>query len=216
MNHKLKIPIFRMTHISNIEYILNNGMWAMNSGIQDLTFTPIGNTDIINKRKDYAVKAIPPGGVLGDYVPFYFDGHSPMLLNIITGYGVPQTPQKDIVFIVCDAEEIMNSDCQWCFTDGHAKKAITRFFNKKEDMQRLDWNTIKADYWQDTEEDNDRQRKKMAEFLVLNHVPTNLIRCIVTHTSECTTFCQDLIATVGLSIPVFTDSTHKLYYRHYD
>lgn len=43
----------------------------MNSGIQDLTFTPIGNTDIINKRKDYAVKAIPPGGVLGDYVPFY-------------------------------------------------------------------------------------------------------------------------------------------------
>lgn len=90
---------------------------------------PIGNPDIIGKRTNKTVVVIPPGGVLGEYVPFYFSGHSPMLFNIVTGYGVEKVPQKDIVFLVCDALKIVNAGIPYCFTDGNATKAISKFYN---------------------------------------------------------------------------------------
>lgn len=60
----------------------------------------LASLDIIDKRTNKLVEVIPPGGVLGEYVPFYFSGHSPMLLNITTGLNVNRVLQKDIVFLV--------------------------------------------------------------------------------------------------------------------
>lgn len=211
-----KLYIYRMTHIDNLEFILRNGLWSMMSEMQDPNFVTIGNTDVIGKRKEYAVKVVPPGGVLGEYVPFYFAGHSPMLLNIVTGYGVRKFPQKEIVFLVCDAVRIMQGEMEWCFTDGHAKKAITSFYNSSADLQRLDWDTIRATFWNDTEEDTDRQRKKMAEFLIRHHVPMEMIHCIVTHSDETKQKVEGMIQAAGLTIPVYVDAENRLYYKDYD
>lgn len=211
-----KILIFRMTHIDNLRFILQNGLWSMLSNVQDPDFVTIGNIDVIGKRKEYAVKVVPPGGVLGEYVPFYFAGHSPMLLNIITGYGVSKLLQRDIVFIVCDAKRIFDSSLEWCFTDGHAKKAITKFFNQPECLEQLDWRTINSTVWKDTEEDTDRQRKKMSEFLVRNHVPVEMIRCFVVHNDDSKQKVESLVLASGLKIPVHIDTNNHLYYKDYD
>ena len=158
--------IYRMTHIDNVPFIVKNGLWSKLSPVQDPNFISIGNPDIIGKRTNKTVVVIPPGGVLGEYVPFYFSGHSPMLLNIATGYGVKKVPQKDIVFLVCDALEIVNAGIPYCFTDGNATKAISKFYNTLYGLRELDWPCIHATIWKNTEDDYDRVRKKMSEFPV--------------------------------------------------
>ena len=173
-----------MTHIDNVPFIVQNGLWSKLSPVRDPNFISIGNPDIIDKRTNKFVVVIPQGGVLGEYVPFYFSGHSPMLYNITTGYGVKKVLQKDIVFLVCDALEIVNAGIPYCFTDGNATKAISKFYNTLYGLRELDWPSIRATYWKNTEDDYDRVRKKMSEFLVKDHIPANLIRGIIVKNQE--------------------------------
>ena len=58
--------IYRMTHIDIVPFIVKNGLWSKLSPVKDPNFVPIGNPDIIDKRKNKTVVAIPPGGVLGE------------------------------------------------------------------------------------------------------------------------------------------------------
>lgn len=208
--------IFRMTHIDNVTFIAKNGLWPKLSPVQDPDFVPIGNPNIIDKRTNKIVVVIPPGGVLGEYVPFYFSGHSPMLYNITTGYGVKKVLQKDIVFLVCDALEIVNAGIPYCFTDGNATKAISKFYNNLYGLRELDWNCIQSKIWKNTEEDYDRVRKKMAEFLVKEHIPTNLIRGIIVKNPEAE---QKVAEILGNSLPdckIKVDTEFDYYYRNYD
>lgn len=208
--------IYRMTHIDNVPFIVRNGLWAKLSPVQDPNFVPIGNQDIIDKRTNKLVEVIPPGGVLGEYVPFYFSGHSPMLLNITTGLNVNRVLQKDIVFLVCDAFEIINAGIPYSFTDGNATKAISKFYNNVFGLRELDWKSIKATMWKNTEEDYDRVRKKMSEFLVKEHVPANLIKAIIVKTPEA---AQRVAAMLGDALPnciIKVDTRFEYYYRRYD
>src|SRR5262245_37067596 len=88
--------VFRITHVRNVPWILDHGLHCQSSPERDPDFVPIGNPDLIRKR---AVREIPepPGGLLSDYIPFYFTPRSPMLYNITTGVGsVKWTPARDI------------------------------------------------------------------------------------------------------------------------
>lgn len=208
--------IYRMTHIDNVLFIVQNGLWSKLSQIQDPNFVPIGNPDIIDKRTNKTVVVIPPGGVLGEYVPFYFSGHSPMLFNIATGYNVNKVPQKDIVFLVCDALEVVSAGIPYCFTDGNATKAISKFYNTLSGLRELDWDSIRATIWKNTEDDYDRVRKKMSEFLVKEHIPANLIREIIVKNADAE---QRVTVMVGNSLPdckITIDTNYKYYYRGYD
>lgn len=204
--------IFRMTHISNLDFIIKNGIWSMNSNVQDPDFVPIGNSDIIYKRRTSLIKINPPGGALGDYIPFYFAGHSPMLYNIITGYNVKQFPQKDIVFIVCDAKRIAKSETAWCFTDGNAKSKISAFYSSLSDVDKLDWDVIRSRWWRADENDMDRPRKKMAEFLVRDHIPIELIDGFIVRDDSAYKIVKQLIADNNSSMKVEIDKNNNLYY----
>jgi hypothetical protein len=82
--------IFRIAHIDNVPWILDHGLHCRNTPERDPNYVEIGNPELIQKRT-HRVVPIPPGGVLSDYIPFYFTPHSPMLLNIKTGHnGITQ------------------------------------------------------------------------------------------------------------------------------
>jgi hypothetical protein len=70
---------------------------------------------------------------------------------------------------------IVDNCPEWCFTDGHAKNHLTKFFNNLDKLDDLDWEMIRSQYWHNTEEDYDRIRRKQAEFLVKSHVPATCI-----------------------------------------
>lgn len=203
-----------MVHFDNLAYLLRNGMCTRNHRLADPDYINIGDSDLIRQRQDYPAKITPPGGNLGDYVPFYFGGHSPMLLNIKTGYrGVMQRDQADIVFVVCSIERII-AHCpnQWCFTDGHAKNSITRFFNSEEDLDKVDWTTTRMQMWRDCDEDWDRMRKKQAEFLVKDHVPVGCIKKLAVFNGLRKDLVMATVTQLGLDIPVKVDTNRQLYY----
>jgi len=81
MQATIPTPIYRFLHVENLETCLRRGKlyaphWTPNDG---LPYKTIHNLDIQKQRK---VAPIPcgPGGVIHDYVAFYFGPRSPMLL----------------------------------------------------------------------------------------------------------------------------------------
>ncbi|WP_144062195.1 DUF4433 domain-containing protein [Sphingomonas sp. MM-1] len=95
-----KALIFRITHRANVPWIAANGLHCAMSQVQDPAFRPIGNAELISRRRH---RALPPpyDGMLSDYVPFYFTPYSPMMYNIHTGYGgIEKQRNEDIVILV--------------------------------------------------------------------------------------------------------------------
>lgn len=72
-------------HFDNLEHILKHGMYSKNSGHVIPNYVNIDNTTLIKQKETFTVRIDPPNGNLGDYIPFYFAGHSPILLNIKSG-----------------------------------------------------------------------------------------------------------------------------------
>ena len=205
--------ILRLIHFDNLEDILKNGMYSKNSGHVIPSYVNIGDTTLIKQRETVKVRIVPPNGYLGDYVPFYFAGHSPMLLNIKTGNrGVLQKPQEELLYVVCKISDILEHCPEWCFTDGHAKNHLTRFFNNTDDLSQLDWNMIGEQFWHDTEEDMDRMRRKQAEFLVKVHVPAKCIRGLIVLSPEQEEKAKLIQQKIGTCIPVYVDKHRKYFY----
>lgn len=208
-----KIWLLRIIHINNVEYILRNGMFTRNHPLSDPDYINIGDSHLIEQRNDYPVSINPPNGTLGEYIPFYFGAHSPMLLNIKTGYrGITRRPQSDIVYICCKFTSIKKYCPKWCFTDGHSKNVLTRFFNTEDNFNEVDWSIVHEQYWHNTEDDFDRMRRKQAEFLVKDHVPVHCFDCIVVFNVEKRNFVQGIIDEIGLDIKVKIDTGNKFYY----
>ena len=93
----------------------------------------------------------------------------------VAGYTEGQTP---IVHLASSIERVSESGRPFAFSDGHADMAISQFFNDLERLDRIDWNIMRARYWNDNEDDNDRCRRRMAEFLVSQFFPWELVERI--------------------------------------
>jgi hypothetical protein len=173
-----KIWISRIIPIQNLGYILRDGLYCKNAVKNDKGFVTIGSKEIISQRDKVMVKCYPDS-VVNDYVPFYFSVRTPMLYNIITGHGVSAIPQRDIIYICCKLGELATDDFQWCYTNGNAAKAISKFFTSLDNIENnIDWRSINTTDFRDenADKDEDRIRKKHAEFLVKDHVPVNYIK----------------------------------------
>lgn len=202
-----------MIHIDNVEYVLRHGMHTRNHPSFDPNYINIGDTSLIEQRSEYIVRINQPGGILGDYIPFYFGTLSPMLLNIKTGYrGITKRPQSDIIYICCKLVDVIRNCRNWCFTDGHAKASITSFYNNVEDLKNVDWSVVNNRYWNNTEDDYDRMRRKQAEFLIHNYVPVSCINYIVVLNKEKKKFVMEIINELKLNFPVLVNPNNNFYF----
>lgn len=66
----------------------------------------------------------------------------------------------------------------------YATVAISKFFNKLDNLKDIDWAIMKEKYWGDTDSDNDRKRRREAEFLVYKRFPWSCIQAIVVMTPQ--------------------------------
>lgn len=175
-----KIWVYRIVPIQNLGYIFRDGFHCKNANKNNDEFVTIGSKEIIAQRDTKIVKCYPDT-MVNDYVPFYFSMRTPMLYNIKTGHGVPASPQEDIIYLCFKLSELATDNFQWCYTNGNAAKAISKFFDKLNDIEnKVDWHSIKTTDFRDenADGDEDRIRKKHAEFLVRSHVPANFIKKI--------------------------------------
>ena len=169
--------IYHITHIRNLPNMINEGgLWCDSESVKrNLRPVEIAYTEIKERRTRKVVK-IPPGGTLAEYVPFYFCNRSPMLYTIHMG-NVPayRDGQANILHLVSSAEKVAQANLPFVFTDGHAIVNLSLFYNRLDDLNQVDWKVIRDWRWHDTENDNDRRRRKQAEFLVKNFFPFSLL-----------------------------------------
>lgn len=188
--------LFRIVHIDTLPTLLGRGgLHAPNSTPADgWVHRAIHDTAVQANR---SVRTIPcgPGGTIHDYVPFYFGPLSVMLLNLhtgrVAGYEEGQTP---IVYLVSSIARVDAARRPWVFSDGHGLAALTSWYERLDDLGEVDWDLVGARYWADRPEDNDRQRRKQAEFLVWKHLPWSAIGGIAVRDETMKTKVEAILA----------------------
>ena len=197
-----KALIFRITHISNVPWLLENGVHCPNSDIRDPNFRRIGNLDLIAKRVYRAVSR-PPGGTLSDYVPFYFTPCSPMLYNIKTGYqGVEKLPMADIVVLVSSLHRIRELGIDFVFTDRHAYLMAAQYSSDLDDLNVLDWPRLSARDFKKKLDEPDKMERYQAEALIHRHLPVNGIVGLACYGEAQRESLRAIITQRGLAMPV--------------
>jgi hypothetical protein len=121
-----------------------------------------------------------PGGVIHDYVPFYFGYLSPMMFKLKTGQVADYDEgQEPLIYLVSTAQAVGTAGVDFVFSDGHGLARFTDWFDDLKQLDAVDWGMVNQRYWSDNLTDMDRQRRKQAEFLIHKSCPWDLIDNIV-------------------------------------
>lgn len=140
--------IYHMTSIDNITSIIELGLLSHNNRH---VVKKIDNKEV-NKRRDREEPIY--GRNLHKYAPFYFNPKNAMLY-------VNKKDQKNIVLLAFDKNLLAEKGV--VFTDGNAARRDTKFFNSLEDLKKINWDCIRAEYWNNFE---NGKSERMAEILV--------------------------------------------------
>lgn len=173
MPRPIPTPVLHFTHAAHIANVAEHGLLSDTVAQErGLLTNEIGNRGIKERRRRRAVP-IAPGGVVADYVPFYFAPRSPMLYSIYRG-NVPEYAEGTgaLVYLVSTIERLIEVGCAVVTTD---RNAVLRYAEFRQGLDGLDglidWPLMRARMWNDTIEEPDRMERRMAECLVHEVVP---------------------------------------------
>jgi hypothetical protein len=182
--------LHHFTHIDNLPSICRTGHLscdaAARKGLMELE---VGAADIKERRRQRVVP-ISPGGHVGDYVPFYYAPRSPMLFRIACDHrdsipGRYADGDRPLAYLVTTVGAVVDAGLDWIATDGNAVTATTEFTSDLPSLETLvDWPLMRAERWNSTDEDPDRQRRRLAEFLVHQRVPLSLISWVAAYDDQ--------------------------------
>lgn len=197
-----KALIWRIIHRSNLEWTLANGMYAGNSELKSPTWVSIGNNELIRRRASREVPTLP-GGMLNDYVPFYFTPFSPMLYNIHTGRGdVARVSNADIVILVSSVHRIIDLGLPYVFTDRHAYTVTAKYYNEPVSLKEVDWNLIQNRNFRRDENDPEKVERYQAEALIHQHVPVEALLGAVCHNEQVMKELQEQSVKLGTKFDI--------------
>lgn len=202
-------PILHLTHGANLSSIVAaGGLWSTNHRPDAVSLERNIAYAHIQSRRARTQVPYGPGGVLHDYVPFYFGERSPMLYANHTG-RVASNPdgQRPLVYLVSTVEAVADAGLSFVFTDGHAEmRPLTSYFESLDDLGRVDWTAAHARMWNDTSDDPDRCRRKQAEFLVHRFFPWRLVGEVVVVDQSAKTAAERRLADSPHSVAVRIES----------
>jgi hypothetical protein len=179
--------LMHFTHVGNLPGILSDGCLQADNLVsaRSCLMVEAGEPAIKASRRQRQVAVRGESrGCVADYVPFYFANRSPMLYKIAMG-GVPSYTdgQDPLVYLVTAVETVTAAGLHWLFSDGNCAASVTQFFDDPGFLDSaVDWQVMRARMWNNTADDPDRMRRRMAEFLVLGRLPVTCLVGIVTRT----------------------------------
>ncbi len=196
-----KIGLYRITHIDNLEYILKSGrLTAPNHPDHNANYIGIGDMSLIEKRSS---KKIPlsPFGTFRDYISFYFSKRSVMLYVIQNGYNnVPKRDPAEIIYLVTSYVKVKDSSIPFVFYDGHAYESMSVCYKDDSALDEIDWHIIRSKDWRDTEEDQDRKRRKSAELLIFKEFPISNILGIAVYNKKAQEKTNSILKSLDVSL----------------
>lgn len=193
--------IYHFTDISNLPEILAAGELRCHRLAS--TQTDIGAPSVKDLRTKRRVPC-GPGGMVCDYAPFYYASRSPMLFSIKSG-NVPgvDPDQRLLVYLVSSAEAAYAAGLRCVFSDGNAATAFTAFQDDPDLLDEfVDWPLMRARYWNNTADDPDRRRRRMAEFLVHRGLPLELMTEVGVYDQTAKAQVIELMREAGVAIKV--------------
>jgi hypothetical protein len=198
--------IYHITHHSNLASIISDGGLFCDRVARGKSCVQIGYQHIKSRRLARNVP-LPPGGCVGDYVPFYFAPRSPMLYAIHKGRIEGYTGgESGVVYLVSSAESVDAAGLDWVFTDGHAEMSpLTSFYDDFNDFDKIDWDVLGSTFWNDTDEHPDRKRKRQAEFLVHQFFPWELVRKVGVYGSSAADTVTEVVGAAPHQPEVITE-----------
>lgn len=193
--------IFHFTRVEHLMTIVESGLLCDRQAQTDgLLAIEVGNTGIKARR---ATRPVPvqPGGVVADYVPFYFAPRSPMLSSIHKG-NVPGYSQGTdrLIYLATTVETLLDVGLDPVLTDRNAVLDYAGFVQLRDGEPEddfIDWPLMNETYWYDTEAYPDRRERRMAECLVLNAVPWDAFLFVGAKSKTVAEEVQELIGSVG-------------------
>lgn len=201
----LRRPVMHFTHAENLPGILTAGCLQADSLVDRSLALRVEAGDLaVKARRKQRQVPLAPFGRVADYVPFYFAPRSPMLLTIARG-NVPtySDGQDPLVYLVSSAEAVSARGPRCMFSDGNCASPLTQFFG---DLALLgsvvDWELMTSRMWANTPDDQDRMRRRMAEFLVHQRVPISCASLIVVRHENMKRRVEAILAAHGTTIPV--------------
>jgi hypothetical protein len=174
--------ILHFTHVDNLPSIVAAGDLSCDVRARSgLMRTEVGDVAIKSDRRRRRV-AVGPCGRVGDYVPFYFGPRSPMMCRIANDcrenrVGRYVGGDRPLIYLATTIRAVVAADLPWVASDGNAAHSVTRFTDDLTVLDAMvDWPLMSQPYWNSIPEDPDRERRRMAEFLVHQQVPLGLIQ----------------------------------------
>lgn len=198
-----KALIWRITHRRNMPWILANGLHAVNSQARSPDWVTIGNQELIDRRGTRPVP-LAPGGMLNDFVPFYFTPFSPMLLNIHTGRGgVAQIPNADIVILVSSLYRVAELGLPFVFTDRHAYTQTANYYSGLSDLRFIDWPLLQQRNFKRDPNDPEKVERYQAEALIHRQAPIQALLGVVCNTPQVKSELEEQVARTGVQLDVY-------------
>lgn len=208
--------LFHITAIANLPAILAAGaLLSKNGGAAvGINYQNIAHAGAQGARAARAVPN-PPGGLVHDYVPFYFAPRSPMLFAINGGRvaGCPWR-QSDIVHFETTVESVVAVGRSFVFYDRNATLAFSTAYT---DLAQLDtvvaWDLITeaplldgyCKFWQNNPSVAryaDRMERRQAEFLVRDRAPLDCMTRLGVIDAARQEQVQRLLAQAGVVLTV--------------
>lgn len=178
--HGGSAPVYHFTKIDNLADIVRDGCLSSDAALLAAGRTPasVAYEGIKERRRRTAVPC-GPGGFVADYVPFYFNPLSPMLLAVVNGHVATHTGGAEPLVFFATTTSNLTAHCACVFCDGHPVEEITGFYPPTDSLEaKIDWMIMQAKYWRNTDADGDCKRRRQAEFLARDPVPLAAIRAI--------------------------------------
>ena len=209
------VRLFHITAIANLPAICEAGALLSKSlgELAGIAYQSIAHAGAQGARSIRSVPS-PPGGLVHDYVPFYFAPRSPML-RAIEGGRVEDCPwrQADIVHLETTVERVAADGVPFIFYDRNATLTYSTSYT---DLARLDaiaWDLLTeaplldgfCKYWQNSHSQPqyaDRMERRQAEFLVRNRVPLASFLKIGVLDEERAGQVRTILASAGVDLPV--------------
>lgn len=201
--------IYQFTHLDNLSAILQHGLLSYNEkerrGISHIS---IASKSIQDRR---AVMDVPtgPGGVVHDYVPFYFCSRSPMLLSVVNAKNVDQLY---LLYLGVPIDVLALPDT--VFTNASANTAVPpTFYSNPSDLEKLDWANIDSKKW--SSPSDEARHARMAEALVYKSLDVSEIDHVIVWNEMIKTKVQEIYAEANLEPPAIEFNGHKRRYFYF-
>jgi hypothetical protein len=196
--------VLHITRYENLPSMVTHGLFSDSQAQKSkMVQVEIGNIGIKAQRARRIVP-LAPGGVVADYVPFYFAPRSPMLYAISRGnVATYQQGCDEIVYLVSSTQILGEQELTVLGTDRNAVLAIAEFTADDTYLTGIvDWNLMRARMWNNTPAAPDRMERRQAELLVHGQVPWSAMMGVATKSEEVKIRVETVLSKLGQSTPV--------------